>query len=133
AAIFGLFGLWHRFVLPKPDSDRPGQAHEIPHFVREFLATFGSFFRKPKIVVLMLFLLLYRFGEAQLMKMVSPFLLDPRTAGGLGLTTTQVGFVYGTVGIFALVAGGVIGGLVASRHGLKAWLWPMLFAIHLPD
>ena len=70
AAIFGLFGLWHRFVLPKPDSDRPGNAREIPVFVREFLATFGSFFRKPRNLVLMLFLLLYRVCEAQLKKMV---------------------------------------------------------------
>jgi PAT family beta-lactamase induction signal transducer AmpG len=133
AAIFVVFGLWHRFVLPTPDADRPGQAGEIPHFVREFLATFGSFFRKPRIAVLLLFLLLYRFGEAQLMKMVSPFLLDPSSAGGLGLSTKQVGFVYGTVGIAALVVGGLVGGWVVSRQGLKAWLWPMLFAIHLPD
>ena len=53
--------------------------------------------------------------------------------GGLGLTTGQVGFVYGTVGIIALTLGGILGGWVVSRHGLKAWLWPMLLAIHLPD
>jgi PAT family beta-lactamase induction signal transducer AmpG len=67
------------------------------------------------------------------MKLVAPFLLDTREAGGLGLTTGQVGFVYGTIGIIALTAGGLLGGFVASRHGLKAWLWPMVFIIHLPD
>jgi PAT family beta-lactamase induction signal transducer AmpG len=101
--------------------------------VREFLATFGSFFRKPRIVVLMLFLLLYRFGEAQLVKMTSPFLLDARAQGGLGLTTTEVGFIYGTIGILALTFGGILGGWVVSRQGLKTWLWIMLLAIHLPD
>lgn len=133
AAMFALFGLWHRFALPRPEADRPGEARQIPTFMREFLATFGSFFSKPRIFVLMAFLLLYRLGEAQLVKMVSPFLLDGRNVGGLGLDTTQVGFVYGTVGILALTFGGILGGIVIARDGLKRWLWPMLFAIHLPD
>jgi len=133
AGLFVLFGLWHRFVLPRPPADRPGEAREIPHFVSEFLATFGSFFRKPRIAALTLFLLLYRFGEAQLVKMAAPFLLDARAQGGLALTTTEVGFIYGTIGILALTVGGILGGWVVSRHGLKAWLWIMLLAIHLPD
>ena len=133
AVVFVLFGLWHRFVLPRPAADRAGEARRIPEFLGAFLATFGAYFRKPKIAVVLAFLLLYRLGEAQLVKMVSPFLLDGRDAGGLALSTTQVGFVYGTVGIIALTLGGVLGGVVASRHGLKAWLWPMLLAIHLPD
>ncbi len=133
AVLFLFFGLWHRFVLPRPVADQPGDARRIPEFVRAFLGTFGSFFRKKRIVVLMLFLLLYRFGEAQLVKMVSPFLLDGRAVGGLGLDTTQVGFVYGTVGIIALTLGGILGGWAVSRHGLRAWLWWMLLAIHLPD
>lgn len=133
AVCFLGFGLWHRFVLPRPASDRPGEIHQVPRFAREFLGTFGSFFRKPRIVVLLLFLLLYRFGEAQLVKMTSPFLLDARAAGGLGLTTTQVGFIYGTIGVLALTLGGVLGGWVVARNGLKAWLWIMLLAIHLPD
>ncbi len=133
AVVFVGFGLWHRFVLPHPAVDRPGEARQVPQFIQAFLATFGSFFRKPRIVVLLLFLLLYRFGEAQLVKMVAPFLLDGRAAGGLGLTTTQVGLVYGIVGIIALSCGGVLGGVVIARHGLRAWLWPMLLAIHVPD
>jgi PAT family beta-lactamase induction signal transducer AmpG len=133
AALFVAFGLWHRFVLPRPASDRPGDAREIPRFVGAFLGTFGSFFRRPRIAAVLGFLLLYRLGEAQLVKMVAPFLLDARADGGLGLGTTQVGFVYGTVGILALTLGGVLGGVVMSRHGLRAWLWPMLFSIHLPD
>jgi PAT family beta-lactamase induction signal transducer AmpG len=133
AVLFLLFGLWHRFMLPRPASDRPGDARRIPHFTMEFLRTFGSFFSKPRIAVLVPFLLLYRLGEAQLVKMVAPFLLDKRALGGLELSTTQFGIVYGTVGIIALTVGGILGGLVIARHGLKTWLWPMLFAIHLPD
>ena len=133
AGLFVLFGLWHKFILPHPVADKPGDAHTILTFVTEFFKTFGAFFRKPRIAMLLLFLLLYRFGEAQLVKMVAPFLLDAREVGGLGLTTGQVGFVYGTVGILALTVGGLLGGMVASRQGLKFWLWPMVLAIHLPD
>ena len=133
AVLFVLFGAWHRFMLPYPAADRPGEAQRIPELAREFGATFGAFFRKPRIAALLAFLLLYRLGEAQLVKMAAPFLLDARAQGGLGLSTQQVGFIYGTVGIIALTLGGLLGGWVASRHGLKAWLWPMLFAIHLPD
>jgi PAT family beta-lactamase induction signal transducer AmpG len=133
AAAFVVFGLWHLWVLPRPDADRPGNVRRVPDFTREFLATFASFFRKPKIAVLLGFLLLYRFGEAQLAKMVAPFLLDGREQGGLALSTAQVGWLYGTVGIIALTLGGVLGGWAASRHGLKAWLWPMILAIQLPD
>jgi PAT family beta-lactamase induction signal transducer AmpG len=133
AALFVLLGLWHRFVLPRPARDVAGEPRRIPDLAREFASTFGSFFRKPGIPVLLLFLLVYRLGEAQLVKMAQPFLLDSRAQGGLGLGTTEVGFLYGTVGVLALTCGGLLGGWVVSRHGLKAWLWPMLFAIHAPD
>ena len=100
---------------------------------KEFLRTFDAFFRKDRIGVLLLFLLFYRFAEAQLVKMVAPFLLDGREVGGLGLTTGQVGFVYGTIGIIALTCGGLLGGMLVSRQGLKYWLWPMVLIMHLPD
>ena len=131
--LFVAFGLWHRFVLPHPLADKPGDTANIRVFIQEFFQTFGAFFLKGRIGVLLLFLLLYRFGEAQLVKMVVPFLLDGREVGGLGLTTGQVGLVYGTIGIIALTCGGLLGGMLASRHGLKAWLWPMVCIIHLPD
>src|SRR6185436_6044406 len=114
-------------------NDQPGAASNVLLFLKEFFLTFGSFFTKPKIGFLLLFLLLYRFGEAQLVKMVAPFLLDPREVGGIGLTTEQYGLVYGTIGIIALTVGGLMGGFVASRHGLKFWLWAMVCIIHLPD
>jgi PAT family beta-lactamase induction signal transducer AmpG len=101
--------------------------------VNEFFKVFGRFFRKPDILAVLAFLLFYRFGEAQLVKLVTPFLLDPRADGGLGLTTEEVGIVYGTVGVIALTVGGLLGGYAVSRHGLRAWLWPMVFIMHIPD
>ena len=134
AGLFVCFGLYHAFVLPRPASDSP-RGH-LPHqtsFSSEFFHTFAAFFQKPKIAVLLLFLLFYRFAEAQLVKMVSPFLLDARDIGGLGLTTGEVGLVYGTFGIIALTLGGILGGLVVAQRGLKFWLWPMVLVMHLPD
>jgi PAT family beta-lactamase induction signal transducer AmpG len=133
AALFVLFSMYHRFILPAPGADRNGEAGSANRFVGEFITTFVAFFRKPGIFTLLLFLLFYRFGEAQLTKMVAPFLLDPREAGGLGFSNEQLGLVYGTVGVIALLLGGLTGGYLVSRHGLKFWLWPMALAIHLPD
>jgi PAT family beta-lactamase induction signal transducer AmpG len=133
AGIFLCLGMYHRVVLPKPAIDQSQNFGSLRKFAAEFFKTFGAFFRKPKIVALLLFLLLYRFGEAQLVKMAQLFLLDPRNQGGLALTDEQVGLVYNMVGVGALLFGGLLGGFVVSRQGLKFWLWPMLLAIHLPD
>jgi PAT family beta-lactamase induction signal transducer AmpG len=95
--------------------------------------TFARFFGKPRIGVWLAFLLLYRFAEAQLVKLVAPFLLDDRAQGGLGLTTSQVGIAYGTVGVIALLAGGILGGVAIATRGLRWWLWPMVVIMHAPD
>ena len=101
--------------------------------LRESLLTFRSFFMKKNIVPALLFMLLFRLPEAQLVKIINPFLLDPIAKGGLGLSTSTVGIVYGTVGIIGLTLGGILGGIAASQGGLKRWLWPMVCAITLPD
>lgn len=134
AGLFVVFFAYHRFVLPYPDIDKPKVAgSETKGFFHEFLMTFVTFFKKEHIGITLAFLLLYRLGEAQLVKLASPFLLDSREAGGLGLTTTDVGFVYGTVGIAALTVGGIIGGIAVARKGFKFWLWLMVMAINVPD
>jgi MFS transporter, PAT family, beta-lactamase induction signal transducer AmpG len=133
AGLLICFGVYHRFVLPRPANDRPGDTKSFALFLREFLVTFAAFFRKPQIGVSLSFLLLYRFAEAQLSKLAPLFLLEARDKGGLGLVTEQIGFLYGTVGVIALLLGGVLGGLVASRQGLKFWLWPMALAINVPN
>ena len=132
----GLFlGLWayHKFILPCPDSDKAAREVSTAALMHEFWATFVSFFQKKQAGIAILFMLLYRLPEAQLAKMSIPFLIDPTTEGGMGLTTEQIGFVQGTVGIIGLTLGGILGGIAVSRHGLKRWLWPMVWAISLPD
>jgi PAT family beta-lactamase induction signal transducer AmpG len=132
AVVFAGFFIYHRFILPKPPEDSPNHAKE-GRFFREFLATFAEFFRKKNIAVILLFLLIYRLGESQLVKLASPFLLDSREANGLGLTTGDLGLIYGTIGIIALSLGGILGGIAASRKGLKYWLWWMVAAMNLPN
>jgi PAT family beta-lactamase induction signal transducer AmpG len=133
AGVVLALGIFHRLVLPRPVNDVAGRAVSTEIFSANFAGTFLAFFRKPKILTLLAFLLLYRFGEAQLFTVAKIFLLNPRAAGGLALTDVQFGWIYGTIGVGALLCGGLLGGFVVSRHGLKFWLWPMLLAIHLPD
>ena len=135
AVIFAAVTLWHTFRLPRPTSDSSrlevgqGRAREIIH---EFRRTFATFFRKKHVWMAMAFMLLYRLPEAFLVKMMNPFLLDPISEGGLGLSTETVGIVYGTVGVAALTVGGILGGIAASRWGLKKSLWPMALSLTLP-
>ena len=144
AVLLLMLGLYHLVILPKPAGDRAGRHPPstsspspagVPagSFWPEFLLTFRTFFQKPKILTLVLFLLLYRLGEAQLGPMAKIFLLGSRATGGLGLDNGQFGLIYGTLGVAAMMAGGLLGGWAVSRQGLRFWLWPMLLAIHLPD
>ena len=131
--LFAIFAIYHYFVLPHPVEDVPRKSESFQSFLKEFGNTFLLFFKKKGIGVMIAFLLLYRLGESQLVKIASPFLLDPVENGGLGLTTGQLGFVYGTVGMLLLTAGGLLGGFVAAKHGLKKWIWWMAIAINVPD
>lgn len=133
SVFFFLVSLYHQFILPKPATDKPSKEMTASSIMSEFLGTFRTFFTKKNALVAILFMLLYRLPEAQLVKLINPFMLDPIDKGGLGLTTGQVGFVYGTVGIIGLTIGGILGGIAAAHGGLKRWLWPMVLAITLPD
>lgn len=133
SGLFVVFSVYHKFALPFPAEDANKNVSKLSDVMKEFFGTFGAFFKKKNILLILGFLLLYRFAEAQLVKLVAPFLMDSREVGGLGLSTGEVGFVYGTIGILALTLGGITGGIVASRGGLKKWLIPMVFSIHLPN
>ena len=122
AVIFAAVTLWHTFRLPKPSADASrlagGRGSASGIFV-EFGKTFATFFRKKHIWIALAFMLLYRLPEAFLVKMMNPFLLDSAAQGGLGLSTETVGLVYGTIGVAALTVGGILGGIAASKWGLK--------------
>ena len=131
AGVFVLVAGYHLFALPRPAGDHAVQRRD--NVLSGFGAVFAAFFRKENIVATLSYLLVYRLAEAQALKLVTPFLLDGRAVGGLGLTTQQVGIVYGTVGVIALTCGGILGGLVIARAGLKRLLWPMILVMHVPN
>jgi PAT family beta-lactamase induction signal transducer AmpG len=122
--------IYHNFILPYPKTDKPAVSEK--GFFSEFIKIYKLFFKKKNIGIAITFLLIYRFGEAQLVKLAQPFLLDPRNAGGLGLSLEQIGIAYGTMGVVALLVGGILGGVIVSRDGLKKWIWWMFAAINLP-
>ena len=133
AALFLAVALYHSKVLPHPDTDCFTEHLTGKNILKNFVHEFTTFFRKPQAKVALLFMLLYRFPEAQLAKICNLFLIDTVEQGGLGLTTEEVGLVQGTVGIIGLTLGGILGGIAASKGGLRRWLWPMVWAISLPD
>ncbi len=131
AVIFSIVTLYHTWSLPAPVSDRMADA-SAKRIFSEFGRTFVTFFRKKYIWAALAFMLLYRLPEAFLVKMMNPFLLDAPDQGGLGLSNEAVGIIYGTIGVAALTVGGILGGIAASRWGLKKSLWPMALSLTLP-
>ncbi len=129
AALMLLLTLTNALLCPKYETsvsivlDKPGSFWEV----------FSSFFKKSGIGTALAFILFFRLGESQLVKMAAPFLLDGPEAGGLGYSTAEVGTIYGTIGVIMLTAGGILGGVLISRHGLKRWFFPMVLTLNIPN
>ncbi|MCQ2243332.1 MAG: MFS transporter [Bacteroidaceae bacterium] len=135
--IFIALMLWHTRALPKPNTDK-GLTGNITFsdVLKELWETIKTFFTKmplKEVILATCFMLLYRMPEGLLVKITPLFLIEQQSAGGLGLSPQEIGFVQGTVGVIGLTLGGIIGGVLVSRDGLKKWLWPMVFAITIPD
>lgn len=133
SGIFIAMWLYHSWILPRPAEDNDVDRHSSAHILSELKNTVVTFFQKPQCIVAICFMLFYRMPEGLLAKVSSLFLIDAPHNGGLGLSPAELGLVQGTVGVIGLTLGGIIGGVVASRDGLKRWLWPMVIAITLPD
>ena len=134
AIIFFIVTLYHAFVLPKAADDKPriDPSEGAGATFRELGNSFKTFFTKKGVALAIIFMLLYRLPEGFLIKMCQPFLVAGRDNGGLGLDTDAVGVVYGTIGVIALLAGGIAGGVYASKVGLKKALWIMTACMTLP-
>lgn len=132
AVLFLCIACYHSLFLPRPASDQP-RSTAIQEIFHDFIETFASFFQKKHLLAALSFMLFYRFPEALLTKICPLFLLDAPDAGGLGLTTSELGFVQGTVSVLGLLLGGVIGGMAIAREGFRKWLLPMVLSISLPN
>ena len=133
AGLFIAFCLWHKYILPRPSEDKGIERMRGSDIMQEFWLTLKTFFHKPQVWAGICFMLFYRMPEGLLAKVSALFLIDTAAKGGLGLSPAEYGLVQGTVGVIGLTLGGILGGIVASRDGLKRWLWPMVCAITLPD
>lgn len=124
--------IWDCAAMPVAEADKPSYNKGVSDIFKEFGATFVTFFQKKNIVTALLFILLYRLPEALMLKVSAPFMLAERELGGLTMSTKDIGIVNGTVGVVALLAGGIVGGICIAVKGLKYWLWPMALALTLP-
>lgn len=134
--LLSVLAIYHSFAIPRASSDCPESGSSDNGRVRDILSGFGrtvsTYFRKPWVWLAIIFMLCYRLPEALLIKMCAPFLVASRDLGGLGMQTSQVGMAYGTIGVVALLLGGILGGLIASKAGLKKVIWPMALCLALP-
>lgn len=142
AATLLLLCVYHRFILPQPENiglheERlAGESQRetgLVSVLRDFLDIFADFFEKPQIVVALIFLLIYRLPEALLVKITPLFLLDGIDQGGMALSTSELGFVQGTIGVIGLITGGILGGVAVAHKGFQKWLWPMVLAMSVPN
>ncbi|MFV8328222.1 MFS transporter [Flavobacterium sp. ZS1P14] len=129
ALIMVFLTLYNFFTTPKVEETKAVTETEKK---QSFTVVFKTFFQKKQIGIVLTFILLFRLGESQLLKMLTPFLIDEKIKGGMGLTTEDVGIIYGTFGVTALVIGGILGGIAISKGGLGKWMLPMFLAMHLP-
>ncbi|MBP4142104.1 MFS transporter [Flavobacterium sp. P4023] len=126
--VMSILTLYNFFATPKTELPIAlGEKEE-----KNFGKVFSSFFKKKQIGLILAFILVFRLGESQLLKMLTPFLVDPIANGGMGLQTEDVGIIYGTLGLIALTIGGILGGIAISKDGLGKWLLPMILVMHLP-
>ena len=133
SGLFMILAAYHKWALPRPKNDQEEFNTAKEDIVKEYFEIIKAYFKKPQILLIVLFILLYRFGEAQLVKIAPLFMLDSYESGGLGLSTSEYGFIYGTLGIAMLTLGGIVGGFFIAKNGLKYWIIWMALAMKLPD
>ncbi len=135
AATMTVLGIYHIFILPsseKKGNAAPAQKRRASDVLRELWSVLREFFTKRHIWVYILFIILYRFGEGFVVKIVPLFLKAGREAGGLGLDTQQIGLYYGSFGAAAFVLGSLLAGYYISARGLKKTLFPLVCIFNIP-
>ncbi len=131
AVLFLLLGLYHGWVLPLPDSDKP--ALTACAGKTAFIESFKTYFSQKNIAYILLFILFYRLGDALLEKIITPFLIGSADSGALGLSTGQLGLIKGTLGLGAIIVGNLAGGWLLGKYGFKKCIWPFAIILILPN
>ena len=127
--VLGLYNMW---VLPagRNPVSTSTSARDIAATLYEVIV---EYFKKPGIWICVLFIILFRAGEAQVQSIGPLFLKASRELGGLGLSTTELGAVYGSAGTIAFIVGSIAGGYFTARLGLKRAILPLILAVNLPN
>ena len=133
AAMMGLLAVYDFLAIPRLAAEIPSPPPGAVATSGEFVRVWAGFVRKAGFGRMLAFILLYRFAEGQAQGANRAFFLAHPRAGGLGLGTDEVGRLYGTLCVLALMAGGILGGLAIARTGLRRQLWPMALAMNLPN
>ena len=133
AVLLALIAIYHLFRLPKAEADLDIRGKKTAgQIFSEFGEAFRTFFVKAGVWWAIAFMLLYRLPEALSLNLLYPFFKDGMELGGLGAGTEVYGLVYGTFGVIALLLGGILGGIYASKKGLRKAMWPMALSLALP-
>ena len=135
-ALMLLLFAYHSRMIPvveKPAAKVDGEKHGVSFHLHEFAKTWVVFFSKPHILTALCFILLFRLPEGLLTKIIPLFLKRSIAEGGLGLTDVNSGLISGTLGVIGLLGGGLLGGWLVSKYGLRRMLWPLVLCLTLPD
>ena len=132
AIIMVSIGIYHYFILPNPKKEVQETPQSLSDSLNELLKVFIDFFKKPHILYYIFFIILYRFAEGFVMKIVPLFLKAPRAEQGLGLTEQEIGLCYGTFGAAAFVIGSILAGYYIAHRGLKKSLFSLALVFNIP-
>lgn len=132
AICLGVLGLFHQFYLPpQPPLEKqsiaqaPAASSGIFARWRKWLGSFKTYFAQPGIVPIVIYIVTFRLGDALMLKQAPLFLMDKASKGGLEIPLSQIGIINGTVGMLFLLAGGIVGGVLIAKQGLRKWFWPL--------
>ena len=127
-----VLGIYHMFMLPSGGSAAVQKKRSVHETATELVNVLLDFFSKRHIVYYIFFIILYRFAEGFVMKIVPLFLKAGRDMGGLGLSEKEIGLYYGTYGAAAFVLGSLLAGYYISARGLKKTLFSLCCIFNIP-
>ena len=127
-----VLGIYHMFMLPSGGSAAVQKKRSVHETATELVNVLLDFFSKRHIVYYIFFIILYRFAEGFVMKIVPLFLKAGRDMGGLGLSEKEIGLYYGTYGAAAFVLGYLLAGYYISARGLKKTLFSLCCIFNIP-
>jgi PAT family beta-lactamase induction signal transducer AmpG len=115
-SLFMFVGIIHTFVINEVATEVPP-----PKSLQEAVVEpFKEFFLRDGFksgLLILLFIFFYKFGDTVATALITPFYLD------VGFSKTIIGTVAKVVGLWSMLFGGFVGGLLMYRMGINKALW----------